>query len=357
MRKLPPPKSNVDARGNRFGKNSKRLALQKFSAALDEGMTITDAVVAAGISRATYYRWIKSSGVMTGRPPSQDIGIQLNDVSVESDEHRNVALVETLIDDLTRSDATINQVRRAVVLFSLWLSNPANSLALRASLPYFLLDYWSTKAPNTNIFKLPSEAIGDFSEINIEDFLLAYDYDKNIGWHGEQFILPDEKYTERCVFAEWGWYFISSYLENLLPKKDNIKVAMFRKSFDYNWQYSDRNFDRVWKERRPTLPFLYIEIFNSNLNWELSPTQEDFPQRLDSLCNDFDGRVSYFRRSCWALDAFRRSYKASNHVPFPRFPNRISPQPVAVRPLPDQLKAALKQGRYEHTLGSLDDVD
>ncbi|MGN6146520.1 MAG: helix-turn-helix domain-containing protein [Mesorhizobium sp.] len=202
MRRLPDPKEDVDARGNRFGENSKRFALQRISAALSAGMTITEAATTVGISRATYYRWINSSGSELDRQSNQ-----------------NITIVGTLIDDLTRPDATVSQVRRAVVLFSLWLSNPANSLMFQGALPYFLLSYWNIKAPNSKLFDLPVEAHDDMNNINIEDILLSYNYSIDIGWHGEQFNLPGVNYSERDIFSEWAWYFIASYSEGFFPKK------------------------------------------------------------------------------------------------------------------------------------------
>ncbi|WP_298961039.1 hypothetical protein [uncultured Methylobacterium sp.] len=148
------------------------------------------------------------------------------------------------------------------------------------------------------------------------------------------------KYSDDIDFAA---RLINIILQKNIDLKDGsiavslnlVSVLLEKKFFGKNWFMSRTKFHKLWTDRSPSLPFMFVERYHSGLDLTIDPKHPTFKDAVDELLQQPDQIRDYLARCKWVIARLgdQLDPRALRRIPFPRFPAELTPIEAPCSPL------------------------
>lgn len=293
------------------------------------GLTVKAIAAKHNISTASIYRWCRQRDDIERHINAETMAPQLN---IEG-------ALQILISDLRVPEIL---KREALFQFLVWIRWPTNRGFHTPALINCIASYLKQRHNVVAIKALPShEADVLLSYITLD--VAARFSSPNAAFNPDFEIVTNQKsrYDDRQFFAEIVSYLLTE--ENnghsRRPTLDHLQILVKEGAFGVGWSMSPRTFEKFWRSRVASFPFLYVEQYHSPFDWSLNPSDADFAQSVDEIVETLDGMRTYLGRVKWVIRELelRLDPRAVRHINFPKLPDQVE----AMRTVPPALKPRL----------------
>lgn len=304
---LKPKRRPPADRGKRYASTEIEDALPKFELALQQGLTELEAADLAGVSRTSLLRW-------KGRKNQIEL----------ADRDLFMPKIDLAIAILLSEDADDASYRIALFDLVVWLRFPSGfGLWSKASVVLHL-SYLKAVTGAETLADLPPEEFSQISRLlRLDD---AIDLLADGGSYlpsFEAFRIDGQKLTDRDISAQTAWFFLrlADCARGEKPSIEKVHRVWQRDGFRDSWRPSRKTFGLFWKKHAPTMPFSYVEIYESPLSLQLDPAERSFVSDVDDLLSMRSEIRDYLLKSKTAIREFsdRLDVRARNNIRFPHF--------------------------------------
>lgn len=279
------------------------------------GLNVKDISAKHGISTASIYRWWRNR---------DEIELEINENTINSNLDIGTAL------RLLSSYVQVPEAskREALFQFLVWIRWPSNRGFHTPALINCIASYLKQSHNVVAIKELP---------INEADVLLSYltldvaarFSSPNAAFNPDFEIVTDRKsrYDDRQFFAEVVAYLLTTNINyhGRQPTLDHLQSLVESGGFGPGWSMSPRTFEKFWRARVASFPFLYVEQYHSPFDWSLNPSDADFAQSVDEIVEALDGMRTYLGRVKWVISEMktRLDPRAVRRINFPKLPDQV----------------------------------
>ena len=129
------------------------------------------------------------------------------------------------------------------------------------------------------------------------------------------------------------------------PTLNSLQTLVENSAFGSRWSMSTRTFEKHWRKRAASCPFLYVEQFHSEFDWSLNPQDMDFSQRVDELMISVGNLRSYFSKVKWVIKELKQvlDSRATSRICFPSFPDDLTASAVENPPVDRHLQTKIAE--------------
>ncbi|MGU3539688.1 transposase [Methylobacterium sp. A54F] len=287
-----------------------------------DGLSTSEIAEKIGVSAASIYRWWRQQ---------DQIQHKLNTEAIEGLYQIDQAV--HILCQASSSEPRI--VRDALFQFLTWIRWPDEPEYYLAALINCTASYLKQKQCYNNI-----------DDIDRQDASLLFRYltlSTIIRFSSPQSALnPDfevvsdkaSRYDDRQFFAEIVNYLISDKIiiagKQHRPNLQKLQYLVHEGAFGKNWTMSPRTFEKYWRTRAASFPYLYVEQYHSHFDWSLNPQDQDFAQSVDEILHMAGSLPEYFGRVKWVTERLTcvLDPRAVRLIAFPTLPKWIDPLPV-----------------------------
>ena len=281
------------------------------------GLAVKDIAAKHGISTASIYRWWRQR---------DDVEREINVDTIKSQLDIEGAL------QLLSSDMHVPEAlkREALFQFLVWIRWPANRGFHTPALINCIASYLKQRHDVVTINKLPScesEVLLNYLTLDVA----ARFSSPNAAFNPDFEIVTNQKsrYDDRQFFAEVVGYLLTGDVNRRgrRPTLDHLQSLVEAGAFGPGWSMSPRTFEKFWRSRVASFPFLYVEQYHSPFDWSLNPSDADFAQSVDEIVEALDGMQTYLGRVKWVIRELklRLDPRAVRRINFPELPDHVEP--------------------------------
>lgn len=156
------------------------------------------------------------------------------------------------------------------------------------------------------------------------------------------------RYDERQFYAQVINYLLLDTTGSSKPHRptlNSLQILVDGEAFGRGWWMSSRTFEKYWRAKAASSPFLYVEQYHSPFDWSLNPQDTDFAQSVDELTESVDSLRAYFGRVRWVIARLGEVLdpRAMRAISFPRLPDQIEAVPIVNPALDARLRAKIAE--------------
>lgn len=164
-------------------------------------------------------------------------------------------------------------------------------------------------------------------------------------------IVTDAKsrYDDRQFYAEIINYLICDNIRGRRgrhrPNLETLQILVDEGAFKPGWFMTARTFEKYWRLRAATYPFLYVEQYHSPFHWSLNPQDDDFAESVDDIVSNLYGFQTYLGRVRWVIGRLQEvlDSRAVLRIDFPSLPPQVEAVETDNPELSPGLQAKIKE--------------
>lgn len=304
------------------------------------GLSIAQIAEKLEISTASVYRWLRQR---------DDIQHNLNKSSIKNKIHIEEAL------EIIYNNGNVNSAvsRDALFQFLTWIRWPSSPEYHIAAMISCTTTYLISGGDTKSILDLDVADAAALSKYLSLDVIARFT-SPYAAFNPDFSVVTNAKtrYDDRQFYAEIIAYLLSDNLTGQekahRPSLQNLQLLVEKRSFSPDWIMSERTFEKYWRSRAPSFPFLYVEQYHSGFDWSLNPQDSDFAQSVDELLQASDAMLEYLGKVKWVIQRLTTVLdpRAVRHIAFPKLPDGIEAVPVDTPQLSRRLRAKIAAHFY-----------
>ncbi|MBZ9725310.1 hypothetical protein LB554_15265 [Mesorhizobium sp. CO1-1-11] len=312
--------------------DDKLKKVEIFDGQIDAGQSTEEACRAAGASLSSIYRWKRDPGLFSQLAP---------------DYEGAMVRIDQAIAMLSREETDRSVRRQAILEIAIWLMWPMQVLERPMALMALSAVYFRRSRQAEALNDLEGADLEELSGIiDLRQFERMFEPETGFIPHFRCFNIDGKPFTARSVAGSIAWYFLSADADKLdtRPSIQRAHKAINNHGFKYDWGLSDKSFRSFWKSHAATMPMLYVEQFDSKIEWVLDPESDSFVDDLHEILDCPDLVQDFLSRSKWATRQIMSKVdkRALAGLRFPKFPDDLDETPCDPPPLTKKVLAALR---------------